>query len=116
MAGIAGLDADAAVIAPEQLIVICERPACAGNGFRRDDRAELLILQGRLCKPDQVERSGIILAAVQPVRVCKVRLGQVQRAGAQARRFICRTNAASLPETEMASVKAASLPEWSIMP
>ena len=63
--------------------MICERPACAGNGFRRDDRAELLVLQGRLCKPGQVERSGIIFAAVQPVRVGKVRLRQAQRTGAQ---------------------------------
>ena len=101
MAGITGLDADTAVIAPKQLVVIGKRPARTDRSFGRDDRAELCVLQRCLRKVGQIERSGIIFAAVQPAR---------------ARRFIWRTNAASLPETEIASVKAASLPEWSIMP
>ena len=81
--GIAGLDADTAVIAPKQLVVIGKRPARADRSFGRDDRAELCVLQRCLRKVGQIERSGIIFAAVQPVRVGKVRLRQAQRTGAQ---------------------------------
>ena len=83
MAGITGLDADTAVIAPKQLVVIGKRPARADRSFGRDDRAELCVLQRCLRKVGQIERSGIIFAAVQPVRVGKVRLRQAQRTGAQ---------------------------------
>ena len=37
VAGIAGLDADAAVVAPEQLIMVGQRPAGAGDRLRADD-------------------------------------------------------------------------------
>lgn len=83
MAGITCLDADTAVIAPKQLVVIGKRPARADRSFGRDDRAELCVLQRCLRKVGQIERSGIIFAAVQPVRVGKVRLRQAQRTGAQ---------------------------------
>lgn len=83
MAGITGLDADTAVIAPKQLVVIGKRPARTDRSFGRDDRAELCVLQRCLRKVGQIERSGIIFAAVQPVRVGKVRLRQAQRTGAQ---------------------------------
>ena len=83
MPGIAGLDADTAVVAPEQLIVSRERPARAGDGFGRDDRAKLFVLQGRLRKTGQIKRGGIVFAAVQTMRVAKVRLRQAQRTGAQ---------------------------------
>ena len=54
MAGIAGLDADTAVIAPKQLVVIGKRPARADRSFGRDDRAELCVLQRCLRKVGQI--------------------------------------------------------------
>ena len=65
MAGITGLDADTAVIAPKQLVVIGKRPARTDRSFGRDDRAELCVLQRCLRKVGQIERSGIVFAAVQ---------------------------------------------------
>ena len=113
MAGIAGLDADTAVIAPKQLVVIGKRPARADRSFGRDDRAELCVLQRCLRKVGQIECSGEFSPLSSPCGLAKC---VCVRPSARARRFIWRTNAASLPETEIASVRAASLPEWSIMP
>ena len=75
---IAGLDADAAVIAPEQLIVIGQCPSGAGDRFGRDHLTEQRIPQRRLCQPCKIECRRIILPAVKPVRICKMRSGQPQ--------------------------------------
>ena len=65
VAGIAGLDADAAVVAPEQLIMVGQRPAGAGDRLRADHRAELLVLQCCLRERGKVARGRVILAAVE---------------------------------------------------
>ena len=76
MAGITGLDADTAVIAPKQLVVIGKRPARADRSFGRDDRAELCVLQRCLRKVGQIERSGVIFLAVESVRIRVMRIFQ----------------------------------------
>lgn len=83
VAGIAGLNADAAVIAPKQLVMIRESPARTGYGFGRDGQAELCVLQCSLCKMSKIKCGGVIFTAVQSMRVGKMRLCQTKRAGAQ---------------------------------
>ena len=60
VAGIAGLNADAAVIAPKQLVMIRESPARTGYGFGRDGQAELCVLQCSLCKMSKIKCGGVI--------------------------------------------------------
>ena len=68
VAGIAGLNANAAVIAPKQPVVIGKRPARADRSFGRDDRAELCVLQRCLRKLGQIERkSGLDLNGSLPL-------------------------------------------------
>lgn len=83
VAGIAGLNADTAVIAPKQLVMIRESPARTGYGFGRDGQAELCVLQCSLCKMSKIKCGGVIFTAVQSMRVGKMRLCQTKRAGAQ---------------------------------
>ena len=64
VAGIAGLNADAAVIAPKQLVMIRESPARTGYGFGRDGQAELCVLQCSLCKMSKIKCGGVIFTAV----------------------------------------------------
>ena len=83
VAGIAGLDADAAVVAPEQLIMVGQRPAGAGDRLRADHRAELLVLQRCLREHGKIARRRVILAAVESMGIGKMRLPQAERLRAQ---------------------------------
>ncbi len=83
MAGITGLDADTAVIAPKQLVVIGKRPARAGDRLRADHRAELLVLQCCLRARGKVARGRVILPAVEPMGIGEMRLPQAERLRAQ---------------------------------
>ena len=83
VAGIAGLDTDTAVVAPEQLIVVGQRPAGAGDRLRADHRAELLVLQCCLRERGKVARGRVILPAVEPMGIGKMRLPQAERLRAQ---------------------------------
>ena len=62
VAGIAGLNADAAVIAPKQLVMIRESPARTGYGFGRDGQAELCVLQCSLCKMSKIKCGGVTVS------------------------------------------------------
>lgn len=79
MARVAGLHADAAVIAPQQLIVIDQRPARAADAFCSHDSRKVRVLERRAGQARQIERSGIVFFAVKAVRVGKVRLTQPKR-------------------------------------
>ena len=83
VAGIAGLDADAAVVAPEQLIMVGQRPAGAGDRLRADHRAELLVLQCCLRERGKVARGRVILPAVESMGIGEMRLPQAERLRAQ---------------------------------
>ena len=69
LAGVAGLHAGAAVILPEELVVVGQRPPLQGNGLRRDDPGDGLIVQAGPPQLCHVQGGGIVPRIPQAVGV-----------------------------------------------
>ena len=78
LSGVARLDTDAPLHTPEELVVICERPACADGAFCRYDRAERRIPHGFARQSSQIGRGGVVFLAVKAVRIGEVRVPKAQ--------------------------------------
>lgn len=79
VARVAGFYPDTAVTAPQKLVMIDQRSPRATNALRCHNSAKLWVFKCLLCQTCQIERGGIILSAVKPVRIRKMRIRQTQR-------------------------------------
>ena len=69
--GIAGFQSDAPIHILQKLIMVGHGPSADGDGFRRGDADQRLVIHRRTGQRGHVPGGGIVVRVIQAVGVCK---------------------------------------------